>query len=398
MGIARRVVIWQINRMNSKSDCQYYPQSYAHSRKSFLEQVQKLGPNVQTEQWLIPSKTDTDLFVDSAYWPAEKTTETLIVVTSGIHGSETYAGSAIQQMLMQEILPRLNRAQVGVLFVHAMNPYGFKHHCRTTEAGVNLNRNFSVSGELYNTANSDSAQMHEQFYVRQKVSSPRSSMMDSLVLKDGTAFFNNISMDQFTKATAPGQFIRPEDLEFGGKQLEPQSKKLIEKLRGLMPQYRDIIALDLHTGLGDRNRLHLLTSGSGADLNPELFALLFDPVADQKIYEHTSATADGFYEVHGALNSMFVDLASPQNRVCAITMEFGTLGHSLEAQLEGLNSFVVDHQGLYYGFSDSAMEARVRTENFERSYPQNDEWRGAVIEASRSLFENIARRAQFLRA
>ncbi len=383
--------------MNQANDSQYFPLNYADSRKNFQELSKKIADDVQTEEWLIPGKIDTDLFVDLAYWPAQQTSETLIAVTSGIHGSETYAGAAIQQMLLQEILPRLNRARVGVLLVHAMNPYGFKHHHRTTEGGVNLNRNFSVSGELYKTTNPNSLKMHQQFYARQKVSSHRSLMLEVLRMQDGQALFNGVTLDQFTKATAPGQFERPQDLEFGGTQLEPQSKKLIEKMRVLMPQYRDIVALDLHTGLGERNRLHLLTSGSGADLHPELFSQLFNPLADQKIYEYTSASTAGFYEVHGALNSMFVDLASAQNRVCAITMEFGTLGHSIEAQLAGLNSFILDHQGLHYGYKDSAIEALVRAENFARSYPQNDEWRHAVIEASRRLFENITKRADAFR-
>ena len=383
-----------MNKINAST---YFPLDYQDSRNRFREQAQKLGPDVQIEEWHIPAKVDTDLFVDSAYLPATQTTETLIVVTSGIHGSETYAGAAIQQMIFQEILPKLNRAQVGVLLVHAMNPYGFKHHQRTTENGVNLNRNFSVSGELYKTLNPESTQMHEQFFSRQKVSSKRSLMLDALLMRDGKALFNGVTLDQFTKATAPGQFERPENLEFGGKKLEPQSERLVEKMRPLLPAYRDIIALDLHTGLGDRNRLHLLTSGSGADLHPELFAQLFDPAADQRIYEHTSATTEGFYEVHGALNSLFVDLATPQNRVCAITMEFGTLGHSMEAQLAALNSFILNHQGQYYGFKDSGIEKLVRTENFERSYPQNDEWRNAVIDSSRSLFENLIKRAGVLR-
>ena len=371
----------------------YFSESYAASRLRFKEQVKKIGSGVQIEEWAIPGKVDDDLFVDVAYWPPIENPETLFVVTSGIHGSETYAGSAIQQMLLQEILPQLNRTHAGLLIVHSMNPFGFKHHRRTTEGGVNLNRNFSVSGELYKTKNPESARMHERFHSRKTVSTARSSLFDFLVMHDGKAFFADVSLDEFTKATAPGQYIRPDDLEFGGKQLEPQSLKLIEKLRELMPQFRDVIALDLHTGLGDRNRLHLLTSGSGADLHPELFAKLFDPLADQKIYEYTPASAEGFYEVHGSLNCAFVELAEPQHRVCAITMEFGTLGHSLEAQLESTNSFFVDHQGLYYGYSSPELEAAIRKENFERSYPQNDQWRCAVIEASRGLFENVIKRA-----
>jgi hypothetical protein len=201
-----------------------------------------------------------------------------------------------------------------------------------------------------------------------------------------------VSLDHFIKDVAPGQFSRPDNLEFGGKQLEPQSRLLIEQMRKLMPQYQDIIGLDLHTGLGDKNRLHLLTSGLGEDLHPELFQKLFHEKEDSEFYVHTPASADGFYEVRGALNSMFVDLATKTQRVCAITMEFGTLGHSLEAQLDGLNSFVLTHQGQYYGYATKEIEREAKRENFERSYPQSDEWRTAVIKAARGMFKNVLSR------
>lgn len=374
----------------------YFPANYSDSRQRFLAGLQGLGPSVQIENWQIPSQKDSDLFVDSGYWPAQKSPQTLLVVTSGIHGSETYAGSAIQQMVIQEILPKLNRESVGVLLVHAMNPYGFKHHQRTTEAGVNLNRNFSVSGELFKTINQASKDVHEKYFPRTKVTSLKSDLVQSLQMKDGAAFFGDLSLDQLTKAVSPGQFETAEHLEYGGKKLEPQSEMLAEKLRGLMPQYQDIVAIDLHTGLGDENRLHLLTSGSGADLHPALFAQLFDPAKDHVYYEHTPATAEGFYEVHGALNCLFVDLASPKNRVCAITAEFGTLGHSLEAQIEGWNWSMLCHQGRYFGFENSQLAEKANYANFVRSYPQNNIWRKAVIEASRGLFTNVLSRANGL--
>jgi predicted deacylase len=378
------------------SDAKFFPKNYYDSRERFAALVSRI-PGAETESWQIPSKTDKDLFTDSAYWPPLKQPEFLWVITSGIHGSETYAGSAILQMFLSEIMPKIDRSQTGVWLVHAMNPYGFKHHQRTTENGVNLNRNFSISGELYKSRNVDSEKMHERFFAREVVSSPKSKLMSQLQVKDGIAFFGDVTMDQFTKATAPGQFVTPQDVEFGGKNLEPQSQLFVEKLKKLMPLYRDVVALDLHTGLGDENRLHLLTSGSGKDLNPELFAKLFDAKADKEYYEYTPASADGFYEVHGALNCAFADLVKPEQRICAITMEFGTLGHSLEAQLKGLNNFLVEHQGRFNGYANDVLKTEIEKECFERSYPQRDEWRSAVVNASRGMFREIARRGGFLK-
>lgn len=386
---------WTCRRLSVTNGCMndavYFPKNYHDSRKRFFEGLKSLD-GIQTEQWSIPSQKDSDLYVDVGYWPALKSQDLLLVVTSGIHGSETYAGSAIQQMLIQETLPHMKRDSVGVLLVHAMNPYGFKHHQRTTENGVNLNRNFSLSGKLFQNENVESRRMHEMFHSYSKVTSLKSKLIESYHIKNGQPHFGDVSIDYFTKAVSRGQFERPDHLEFGGSKLEPQSEMLAEKIRSLMPEYKDVIAIDLHTGLGDANRLHLLTSGSGKDLHPELFSKHFDASADHAFYEYTPATTEGFYEVHGALNGLFVDLASPHNRVCAITAEFGTLGHSLEAQLEGWNSSALRHQGTYYGYASQQLEEQVKRENFLRSYPQSDIWRNAVIGASRGLFQRILSR------
>lgn len=377
--------------MTKTQDANYFPKNYDESRKHFKQQTQKL--QAQIGEWKIPGKVDDDLFVDHAYWPAVEKAETLLVITSGIHGSETYAGSAILKMFMTELFPQMDRKNMGVFLVHAMNPFGFKHHHRTTEAGVNLNRNFSVSGELFKTKNIESSKMHDIFYNRKPVTSEKSHFLQSMNMKGNSVYFGELSLDQFTKAVAPGQFDSANNLEFGGTGLEPQTKYLIEKMRTLMPLYNDVVGLDLHTGLGDKNRLHLLTSGSQKDLHPDLFKKLFNEQADNEIYVHTPATAEGFYEVQGALNSMFVDLSSAQQRICAITMEFGTLGHSPEAQLDGLNSFILTHQGNYYGFANKELETKIRQDDFERSYPQRDDWRNDVVKASRLLFQNILQRA-----
>jgi hypothetical protein len=374
----------------------YFPSNYEDSRQRFRQEIKKLQA-VESGEWKIPSKKENDLFTDWAYWPAQKRAETLLVITSGIHGSETYAGSAILQMFLSEIFPKVDRSQIGIFLVHAMNPYGFKYHQRTTENGVNLNRNFSVSGDLYRSRNLASEDMHDKFFERKPVASDKSQLFNHLKKRDEKIFFDEISFDEYIKAVAPGQFRRAEDLEFGGRALEPQSRFLVEKMRALIPQYQDILAFDLHTGLGDKNRLHLLTSGSGEDLHPDMFAKLFDQKADKEFYVHTPPSEEGFYEVHGAINSMFVDLSVARQRVCAITMEFGTLGHSLEAQLDGLNSFIITHQGFYYGYINEDLKSRIEKDNFERSYPQTDEWRKAVVDASRGLFTNVLRRAGSLK-
>ena len=77
--------------------------------------------------------------------------ERAVVVTSGIHGVEGFAGSAVQT----EWLRRLGQGKAAVpdrvrlVFAHALNPYGFAWIRRANECNVDLNRNFLLAGDSY---------------------------------------------------------------------------------------------------------------------------------------------------------------------------------------------------------------------------------------------------------
>lgn len=371
---------------------EYFPHNYAESRERFLKLSQDLPSPKIIGKWKVDSKTDSDLFVDHVWLPPTKTPETLLVFISGIHGSETYAGSAILNLFMSEMISQIDRSRTGIFITHAMNPYGFKHHRRCTQNHVNLNRNFSVSGQLFKTKNPEAAKLNSSVLSRKPVTSTDSQLIKKRRDCNGKIFFDEISMEELTKGISPGQFERHDDLEFGGKTHEPQTKAMIERMTQLIPDYKDIIAFDLHTGLGERGRLHLLTDGHPKSLHPELFGKIFKPKEDEAFYTFTPPQTEGFYHVQGATNSMFADIAKNHQRVCAVTLEFGTLGHSLDNQMDAFNRWIVEHEGTHYGYANAAIEREVKALNFERSYPDDDLWRMDVLEAAYGLIQNVAER------
>lgn len=378
--------------MKKANASEYFPQNYVESRRRFLNDAEKIAAPVDIGSWKIPSKTDSDLTVDHVWMPPLGKPKTLLTLITGIHGSETYAGSALLDLFMQEILPEINREHVGIFIVHAMNPYGFKNHQRCTENKVNLNRNFSVSGELFKKQNVESKRMHELFYEKKPVSSPHGSLMRHLREVGDKTYFGDISYDQLVKSISPGQFEHPEHLEYGGRGPEPQTQMLTEFMRKIIPQFQDIIALDIHTGLGDRGRLHLLTDGQSQTLNKSLFDQILHPEEDKEFYVFTPPATEGFYQVHGATNSLFGDLATKNQRVCAITLEYGTLGHSREQKIRDWNNFMTEHQGHNFGYTTPEVEKTVRQNNFERSYPNDTEWKKSILLAGEGLIRRIVER------
>ncbi|MGE0632561.1 MAG: M14 family metallopeptidase [Pseudobdellovibrionaceae bacterium] len=372
----------------------YFIPDYYKSRDRFLKETKTFAPSSKVGSWAIPQKNGPDLFVDHFWIPPKEKSETLFVISSGIHGNEGPAGSAIQSMFMNEFLSKMDFTNTGLFMVHSMNPYGYVNRQRCTEAKVNLNRNFSVSGELFKTKNPKSKHFHERFLETKPVSSMTSKFLSLMQKKNGVPYIDDVPLDEFIKACVPGQFERPDHLEYGGHACEPQTQHFIEAVRTLMKDFKDVIGLDLHTGLGHAGRLHLLTDGDEKTCHEILFNQTFNVEADKEFYEFTPATEEGFYEVHGALNSGFRALIRDDQRLCSLTMEFGTLGHSFEKQMESFNSFLLTHQGTSHGYATPEIEKTVKTIDFAKSYVDTDEWKNSVMNASRGMFERILKRTR----
>jgi hypothetical protein len=73
-------------------------------------------------------------------------------------------------------------------------------------------------------------------------------------------------------------------------------------------------------------------------------------------------------------------------------MEFGTLGHDLPAQLEGLNLWLTEHQGNLYGYSSPELRAKVEAAHLEKSNPSSREWQQMVLSAAGGLLSRVLTR------
>lgn len=379
-------------------DLKYFPKDYYDSQVRFETLSRNVSGTKDFGRWQVPSVVEKDLAVDWLFLPAHSQPKNLFVLISGVHGPESYAGSAIQEMFIQEFLPVVDRENSGFFFVHSLNPYGFKHHTRCTEHKINLNRNCSMFEQMYSIRNPRSLELCKRFIPAEPVNSLVSLLKSKMRKENGGIFLDEVNLDEFIKATAIGQFESQEALEFGGYQPEPQIKYLTEKLLEIMPQYSDVIGLDLHTGLGHRGRLHLLTDENPRGLHQALLRDLIDAENDKDVYEYTPATEEGFYAVHGGTNNLFAEVGEGDQRVCAFTLEFGTLGHDLDTQLESLNQSVIEQQGSAYGFANEKIKKQVNAWTIERSYPSDPAWRLKVVQTSREFFKLILKRTNSLKA
>ena len=117
--------------------------NYAQARAKFLEAAKAAGLHVTPYPLALPGRDGEALAVDAA-WQGPRQAAKLLLLTSGVHGVEGYAGSGAQTALLREqaLMEQASASGMAVRYVHALNPYGFSHIRRVTQENVDLNRNF----------------------------------------------------------------------------------------------------------------------------------------------------------------------------------------------------------------------------------------------------------------
>ena len=70
-----------------------------------------------------------NLSVDFAVFNEQHCGEGVLLISSGVHGVEGFAGSAIQLGIVREIETFSDKC---VVMIHAVNPFGFSEYRRNT--------------------------------------------------------------------------------------------------------------------------------------------------------------------------------------------------------------------------------------------------------------------------
>src|SRR3546814_12637107 len=121
--------------------------TYADSRAAFLEAARDRSATL-SEHILSGAKgaLGETLAMDVAVVGDARAPKALLIV-SGEHGLEGAPGSAAQRAVLQQ-LPA-PPADMKIVLVHALNPWGFSHRSRANEENIDVNRNFVDFGQPY---------------------------------------------------------------------------------------------------------------------------------------------------------------------------------------------------------------------------------------------------------
>ena len=358
-----------------------WPTNYLESRDRFrqlLDRVQAHWPSARLDQF---APYGDDLSIDWIGAEAIERPAQRVILTTGEHGIEAFAGVAMLHLFVDEYLPLLDPRRTGILLVHAINPWGMQQRRRVNRANVDINRNFVWSlAELDATTNGDYARLNWLL-------NPAGPITKLSLSK--TAFLWRVARSLLTSgagrlraATLLGQYRYPHGIYYGGDTLQPETQRLSALYREHFRAYDHIVLLDMHTGYGPRNQMSLVNSSLEPRNSVELQRAFDYPLV-------VKADPDEFYAIHGDMIDYAYRLVREEfsgQRLYATTFEFGTLGDSTLAGLRSLRALILENQLQQHGARHAHSRVAIQRDFDELFAPTSPKWQTkAMADARRAL-------------
>lgn len=342
-----------------------FSRDYATAKARFYELSREAGGSLHVIGLDARSPENEALSIDIAWFGSARPRRVLIH-SSGIHGVEGFAGSAIQLELLQQ-LPVIG-VDDALILVHVLNPFGMSWLRRTDEANVDLNRNFVyLNGADAAGGTLDPAIDH--------LFNPRTPFGLKLFTARALLLIVRLGLSAIKQSVGQGQRENPRGLFYTGDGLQPGPTRYVEWLREHLAGTRHIFAIDVHTGLGRWGGESLFYESA------ERGAGRFAKVLGRKLIQDLRHSVG--YETHGGLATAF-RLLPHQPQLDYVTQEFGS--YNPVRVLRALQRENYFHQ---HGDSDVLHPSKQYLRDI--FCPPAERWRRAVLQHGVCLVQKAAR-------
>ncbi len=350
-----------------------FKDSYPAARQCLLDALSRFPSELilqrQAVQHPLPGPDGQPLFLDWVKLGQVEKPDYLLVLISGTHGVEGFAGSAVQCSLLPVLEEQLrSNSNLGVILIHALNPWGFAWLRRYDHEGIDLNRNFvdfkqelpqnTIYNDIHNDLFADSGKAVEHCFAHWQV---------------------KLGEKQFGAAITRGQYQHPDGLFYGGR-APSWSRGVLEQLTqdAGLKNARRIAVIDLHTGLGPY--------GYGEVINDhEPGTSGFKWALNWYGKEAKSAVLGQSYSPPktGLLDFYWHRLLG--DRGCFITLEFGTY------DVDELLLLTSEEQRYYNSYGGNWQKRDVRhpsvTALHNFFYPRDEKWQLLILKRAQQIVE-----------
>ena len=357
------------NQMNIEyidNSSSYFSEDYFIARKRFIEAGQSAGAAMDQLTLTEKGPKGEILTIDIA-WFGSRTPKTVLLHTSGVHGVEGFAGSAIQLKILE--MPPEPPTDTAIILVHALNPFGMAWLRRYNETNVDLNRNFRFKPGAWEEDTSIYAQLDSFLNPKED------RFFDSFLVQ---ALFNKLRYGEeaLRNAIPTGQNFNPKGLFYFGNQLEEGPRLFCQWLSKSLSSAEYVFVIDVHTGLGRKGQeslFHKIVSNDSSKLSRNLDRQL------ERDYATSGAAAYGFKGAYSEAYAQF----SGSFSVDFVTQEFGTYPN-----LYVLHALRDENRSHRLG--DRSKNSPSKQQLKEAFNPDHSLWQTKVIKDGVSLFERSA--------
>ena len=340
----------------------HFAQTYAQAREKFLAAADAADLDVESHLHPLRGRDGEALAMDVARDGATDASR-LLLITSACHGVEGFCGSGVQNALLHDAAWRraAHDAGVAVLYIHALNPYGFSWWRRVTQENVDLNRNFHDFSQPL-PPNPEYDEIAVLLAPPTWPASPEiESRIGQLIAERG--------IDALQAAASGGQYDHPEGLFYGGRNPTWSNQALRQVLRDHGQRCDHLGWLDLHTGLGPRGHgERIFACRNDADALARARAWWGPEVTS--IYDGSSTSA-----MLTGLMWLAAYEECPQAQYTGIALEFGTV-----SILEVIQALRADQWLENHPQAPPATARAIKQQLRDAFYIDDDAWKRQVVE------------------
>jgi hypothetical protein len=311
-----------------------------------------------------------DLSVDVAVL-GNAASPAMLLLLSATHGVEGFCGSGCQVGLLHdpEFLGAVQAADVCVVLLHALNPFGFSHLRRTNEDNIDLNRNFrdfSVPPVPY----APYAEVHGFMVPAEWPPTPENeARMAAYVATHGEKGLQ--------AAISGGQCEFPDGLFYGGVRPAWSNGVLRSVLREHGSRCRQLGWIDFHTGLGPRG--HGEKIFSGRDVPADFARAKSWWGSDVTSFHDGSSTSAPLTGVN--YNAAYEEC--PRAAFAGMALEYGTL-----PLRETFGALRADQWLANHPEADPALRAAIKRAIRDAFYCDAGDWKAMVYAQARGAALN----------
>lgn len=359
----------------------YYKETYIDSREELLKDFQNLNKSYPASEIFsrkIQSKVSQNYFIDGIYLPAKEKTNSLVILTTGIHGLEGFWGNAFLSFFINNLLSSIDNSEIGFLIICNINPFGMDKLRRYTENSVDLNRNMATNIELFKSQNKSFERLYDYL-------TPNSKLNISYC-NDKLFFLSTIwksiiyGSSSIREAAVRGQYTNPEGIYFGGTKYEDNVIFLDSIISEKVKNYSGIYSISFHTAYGERGRVHYWGTQSKDTALINLVKNIYSGIPLD------FSDSPDFYSLSGDFESMLESKYHPNKLCLTMTYEAGTLNsQNLSGSIKLLQNSIYENQAFHHGYKKPEDSLIMSDRIQEMYYPIDSWWRNTCIEQPKDI-------------